>query len=264
MAPSEPDENISGDTPIAEARDSTNGASTRAAAIIDRLGDRYWRKRYGDKPAFDCAVRTVLSQHTSDAASQPAFDALIDRFGTGDDLATALRDSPTEIVAETIKEAGLYNQKARVLATFAETVLDRWGSTTAFDRYVREEEYEAVRTTLLSVDGIGPKTADCVLLFSGGRDGVFPVDTHVYRIARRLGIAPPDADHETVRRHLEEDVPAHACGFGHTAMIQFGREYCTATGPACLAGDDACPLSDLCDQVGVDPETNTVEDPADE
>jgi len=88
------------------------------------------------------------------------------------------------------------------------------------------------------------------------------VDTHVHRIYRRLGVAPADADHETVRRVLEQGVPAERCGFGHTASIQFGREYCTARAPACLDDPDACPLGDLCDQVGVYPETGEVVDPS--
>jgi len=56
-------------------------------------------------------------------------------------------------------------------------------------------------------------------------------------------------------------VPAEKCGFGHTASIQFGREYCTARKPACLDDPDACPLGDRCDQVGVSTETGEVVDP---
>ncbi|MFB6074638.1 MAG: endonuclease III, partial [Haloarculaceae archaeon] len=88
------------------------------------------------------------------------------------------------------------------------------------------------------------------------------VDTHVHRIARRMGLAPADADHEDVRAALEAAVPAEKFGFGHTAMIQFGRVYCTARRPACLDDPDACPLAGLCDQVGVEPSTDTVVDPA--
>ncbi len=91
---------------------------------------------------------------------------------------------------------------------------------------------------------------------------LFPVDTHVHRIARRLGLAPADADREAVREALEAAVPEEKCGFGHTAMIQFGREYCTARAPACLEDPDACPMADVCEQVGVYPETGEVVDPA--
>jgi len=238
-------------------------AGTRAEAVVDRLGDLYWQKTYGGRDAFECLVRTILSQNTSDTASQPAFDALIERYGGDGDLATALANADHASLAETIQPAGLYNQKADSLLGAAEWVLAEYGSAAAFDAVVADGDPAEVRETLLSVDGVGPKTADCVLLFAGGQGGVFPVDTHVHRIARRLGLAPPDADHETVREHLERDVPAEKCGFGHTATIQFGREYCTARSPACLDDPEACPLADLCEQVGVDPERGSVVDPAD-
>jgi endonuclease-3 len=92
---------------------------------------------------------------------------------------------------------------------------------------------------------------------------IFPVDTHVHRVARRMGLAPADADHEGVREALEASVPDGKCGFGHTAMIQFGRDYCSARTPACLDGPEACPLDDRCDRVGVDTESGSVVDPAD-
>ena len=139
---------------------------------------------------------------------------------------------------------------------------DELGGAEGFDEFVTEGDPAEVREALLGMKGVGPKTADCVLLFAGGRDGVFPVDTHVHRIARRMGLAPPGADHETVREHLERDVPAEKCGFGHTAMIQFGREYCTAREPACLDSPEACPLCDYCDRVGVDELADEVVDPA--
>ncbi|WP_135533532.1 endonuclease III domain-containing protein [Halostella pelagica] len=261
----EPTENISGgDEGWTEFAETAAGdASTRAEAVVDRLGEMYWQKAYGGRDAFECLVRTILSQNTSDKASQPAHDALMERYGGADlDLAERLAAADQSELAETISGAGLYNQKSEVIIQTAEWVLEEFGSETAFDEFVQSGDPSAVRDTLLSVTGVGPKTADCVLLFSGGRGGVFPVDTHVHRIARRLGVAPSDADHEGVRAELERDVPAEKCGFGHTAMIQFGREYCTARKPACLEGPEACPMEDLCDQTGVYPATGEVEDPA--
>jgi len=283
----EPDVNISGGEAGGGAAASfePGEADTRAEAVVDRLGERYWQKTYGGRPAFECLVRTVLSQNTSDAASQPAHDALMERYGGREarsasdgsggersdppdddedaDLAAALAAADREVLAGTIQPAGLYNQKSATIQRLAERVLAEHGSAAGFDAFVREGDPGEVREALLDMKGVGPKTADCVLLFSGGSDGVFPVDTHVHRIYRRLGIAPPDADHEGVRAVLERAVPAGKCGFGHTASIQFGREFCSARKPACLDGPEACPLSDLCHQVGVDPGTGTVVDPAD-
>ena len=238
-------------------------AATRAEAVADRLGELYWTKTYGGRDAFECLVRTILSQNTSDQASQPSHDALMERYGeTHDgDLAAALADADQRRLAETIAAAGLYNQKSETIVRLAGRIREEYGSAAEFDAFVKQSELETVREALLDMKGVGPKTADCVLLFAGGRPGVFPVDTHVHRIARRMGIAPADADHEGVRAALEEAVPAEKCGFGHTAMIQFGREYCNARKPACLDGPEACPLADQCDQVGVEPSTGEVVDP---
>jgi len=83
-------------------------AGTRAEAVVDRLGDLYWEKTYGGRDAFECLVRTILSQNTSDSASQPAFDALVDRYDGADaDLAAALADADHATLAETIRSAGL-------------------------------------------------------------------------------------------------------------------------------------------------------------
>lgn len=263
MSDGEPAENISGDT-AEDDRDWPRGGpdAPLAQRVVDELGDRYWRKAYGDKPAFACLVRTILSQNTSDVASKPAYDAVIEHFGD-DDLASSLASADRETIARLIEPAGLYNQKSQTLTDVATAVLEDHGSAEAFDSFVSDESPETVRSYLLGLSGVGPKTADCVLLFAGGQPGVFPVDTHVHRIARRIGLAPADADHETVREHLESAVHPEACGFGHTSMLQFGREYCSARSPACLDGPTACPLIELCAQVGVDPATGTVVDPAD-
>ncbi|MEF8775226.1 MAG: endonuclease III [Haloarculaceae archaeon] len=260
----------------------TGEAGTRAEAVVDRLGELYWRKTYGGQDAYEALVRTILSQNTSDRASQPAHEALLDRYGSGrddpdsgagdgnpgdesddtGDLAAALAAADHQRLAETIESAGLYNQKASRIVAAAEWIRETFGRAAAFDDWVAGTDAETVRERLLDLDGVGPKTADCVLLFAGGQPGVFPVDTHVHRVARRIGIAPPDADHEAVRTALETAVPGGKCGFGHTAMIQFGREYCAARQPACLHDPDACPMADICDQVGVSPATGEVRDPA--
>jgi len=264
----EPAENISGGYGGGGrfAEFDPDGVDTRAAAVVEQLGDIYWQKTYGGSDAFECLVRTVLSQNTSDVASQPAHDALMEQYGRVDgeavDLAQSLAVAHQDELAETISSAGLYNQKSETLIRLAERVCEEYDGEAGFDEFVAAGDPDLVRDALLDMKGVGPKTADCVLLFAGGRDGVFPVDTHVHRIARRMGLAPADADHEGVREALEDAVPAEACGFGHTAMIQFGRECCTARKPACLDGPEACPLYDYCDRVGVDELADEVVDPA--
>jgi endonuclease-3 len=260
----EPERNISGGTSGGGRVDSfaAGEPETSAEAVIDRLGEQYWQKSYGGRAAFECLVRTILSQNTSDVASQPAHDSLMDRYGGDGDLAAALADADQQTLAETIQSAGLYNQKSEKIIGAAEWVCEEYGGADGFDEFVTTGDPGEVRDRLLSVNGVGPKTADCVLLFAGGRGGVFPVDTHVHRIARRMGLAPADADHEEVRAALEEAIPAEKCGFGHTAMIQFGRDTCSARKPACLDDPEACPMADICDQIGVDTVAGSVVDPS--
>ena len=170
----------------------------------------YWRKRYGGRDAFECLVRTVLSQNTSDRASQPAHDALMERYSSEgasepngdpanearrtssdrgsdgersdprdgeDDLAAALADARQDELAETISSAGLQNRKAETLVRLAGQVRKEYGDAGAFDEFVAGGGPAAVREALLEMRGVGPKTADCVLLFAGGQAGVFPVKT---------------------------------------------------------------------------------------
>jgi len=262
--PEEPAENISGGPGGGgEHAPSERGEpESRAEAVVDELGDLYWQKAYGGQDAFECLVRTILSQNTSDKASQPAHDSLMARYGEEDYLAESLASADQDELAETIASAGLYNQKSETITRLAEKVVDEYGGAAEFDEFVTSADSDTVRDALLDMKGVGPKTADCVLLFSGGRSGVFPVDTHVHRIARRMGLAPPDADHEQVRQAMEAAVPPEKCGFGHTAMIQFGREYCAARKPACLEGPEACPLVEYCDRVDIDELEGEAVDPA--
>jgi endonuclease-3 len=116
----EPERNISGGVAgggtAAAFKPGDAEAATRAEAVVDRLGELYWTKTYGGRDAFECLVRTILSQNTADTASQPAHDALMKRYGSdGEDLAEALASAAHADLAETIQSAGLYNQKATTL-----------------------------------------------------------------------------------------------------------------------------------------------------
>jgi endonuclease-3 len=100
---------------------------------------------------------------------------------------------------------------------------------------------EDARQELLSLPGVGYKTADVLLVFAGERD-VLPVDTHIFRIAKRLNIAPPKAGYEEVRLRLEELIPRGRRGEAHMLLIQHGRRYCRAQNPLC----EKCPINYLC------------------
>ncbi len=138
-----------------------------------------------------------------------------------------------------IRIGGLYDIKAKRIKKISQLIMDEYGGNIDF---ACEARPEAARKELLSIEGVGPKTADCVLLFSCGED-VIPVDTHVFRVTTRLGIVPEKASHEEVHRILMENVPAGKKGSVHVDLIKFGREICTAQSPK----HDRCFLIDMCD-----------------
>ena len=209
--------------------------SEKAAEVSRRLIKRYGRYRERDGSPFDVLIATILSQNTTDRNSARALANLYGRYDTPEKLASA----PEEEIAGLIRVGGLHERKAKMIKRVAQLVIDEYGGNLDF---VCEADPEAARKELLSIKGVGPKTADCVLLFSCGRD-VIPVDTHVFRITKRLGIAPENANHEAVHRILMEEVPAGEKGSVHVDLVRFGREICKAQNPK----HDACFLIDLCD-----------------
>ncbi|WP_435184265.1 endonuclease III domain-containing protein, partial [Halobellus sp. EA9] len=221
--PEEPRENISGGDGATAAAFESGDAGTRAEGVVDELGRLYWQKTYGGKDAFESLVRTILSQNTSDVASQPAHDALMERYGSagetssdGDhDLAAALADAEQSELAETISSAGLYNQKSEMIVGAAERICEEYGGADGFDAFVTEGDPGEVRDALLDIHGVGPKTADCVLLFAGGRDGVFPVRSWVNDCWSDLSSSWKSQRARVTRpRHPTNDVPSQDVRLG--------------------------------------------------
>ena len=180
-------------------------------------------------------VLTILSQNTSDLNSDRAFAALRDRFPTWEALAAA---RPRD-VASAIRVGGLANVKApRILAILRE-IRDRQGSIDL--SWMREASDDEVEAYLLSLPGVGPKTAAVVLAFSLGRPAL-PVDTHVHRVVGRLGWTPPRTDaakaHEVLKRLVQPRLRVPL----HVGLIRLGREICKPGRPRC----EECPLQDLC------------------
>ncbi|HEY3273307.1 MAG TPA: endonuclease III [Methanocella sp.] len=207
----------------------------KAAEISQRLIEHYGRYEERDGSPFDVLIATILSQNTTDRNSHRAFASLYSKYDTPEKLAKA----PEKEIAELIKIGGLHEQKSKLIKQVAQLVIDEYGGDLNF---VCDADPEAARKELLTIKGVGPKTADCVLLFSCGRD-VIPVDTHVFRISKRLGIVPEKADHEATHRILTEKIPAGERGSVHVDLVRFGREICKAQNPQ----HDKCFLIDLCD-----------------
>jgi endonuclease-3 len=180
-------------------------------------------------------VFTILSQNTSDVNSERAYSALRARFPTWEALAGA---RPSR-VAEAIRSGGLARVKApRILAVVRE-IRRREG---CFDlSWMREASDEDVDGYLSSLPGVGPKTVACVLAFSLGR-AALPVDTHVHRVATRLGLIPPGMPAAKAYPALAELVPPRLRVSMHVGLIRHGRTLCKAGRPRC----EECPLVDLC------------------
>jgi endonuclease-3 len=142
-------------------------------------------------------------------------------------------------VADSIRRGGLANSKAPRIQAILREVRDREG---AFDLSALRAMPDAeARDYLMSLPGIGPKTAAVVMSFALGRDAM-PVDTHVHRVTKRLGLIPPKASAERADRLLHELIPDGLRTPMHVGFIRLGREICKAPIPRCRL----CPLKDLC------------------
>jgi endonuclease-3 len=186
-------------------------------------------------------VRTILSQNTADVNSGRAFQHLVERFsdadGTVDWAAVASANRPT--LERTIRVAGLAGQKAEWIHGLLAWAWERNGAHTLAD--VCEIDPDGAVERLTEVRGVGVKTAAVLLCFSCGAD-IFPVDTHVNRVCRRLGLVPPRASAEKTFREMRDKVPKGRADSLHRNMVRFGRTRCRARNPRCAD----CPLRSRC------------------
>jgi endonuclease-3 len=212
----------------------------RNEEIIERILTHYERSWHpGATDPFKGLVRTILSQNTNNRNQTTAYNRLEERIGiTPENIAHA----DIEAVREAIRPAGMYNQRSRILKHVAETIIQRFGGNLTS---VMEKPYPEARSDLMSLPGVGPKTADVVLLFVGGRE-IVPVDRHIFRISRRLQIAPEKASYDDVRHAIEAVMPTGRHEDVHILLIQLGREICRAQNPRCRE----CFLSDVCTYPG--------------
>jgi endonuclease-3 len=205
--------------------------------VLDRLGERYEQPRWAGArldPVSEL-VLAILSQNTADTNSFRAFTALRQRYPSWD----AVLAAPTDELTDVIRPGGLAPTKApRIQHVLAEIRSDRDGWDLGFLAVAPLEE---ARAWLTALPGIGRKTASIVLLFCFGRPSL-PVDTHVHRVALRLGLIPPRTDllkaHELLEAALEPD---EVYPF-HVGLIRHGRDTCRAPRPICAL----CPLTDAC------------------
>ncbi len=185
---------------------------------------------------FEVLVSTILSQSTTVANERRGLEGLRTRFGRVEPA--VLASAPADDIARAIWHAGLARQKAPRIRATAREIVARWGGD--LTRVLALPTGEA-RAALISLPGVGPKTADVVLAMKADRP-VFPVDTHIARIARRWALVRRGG-YEPTRAALERLTPPDKRRTWHLVIILHGRALCKARNPLC----ERCPVTGDCD-----------------
>lgn len=183
---------------------------------------------------------TILSQNTNDTNRDRAYADLRRALPTWDDVA----DAPVRLIERAIRSGGLAPTKAPRIKAVLRAISDQ--GVALDDRALRRIRHDRLFEMLVALPGVGPKTAACVLLFSLDRP-YFPVDTHVHRIAIRLGLVPPRTNAVRTQELLQAALGPGEMYEAHMNLIRHGRHVCVALRPIC----SQCPLNDLCPKIGV-------------
>lgn len=207
---------------------------------LARIGE-ILRDTYGPKPAkiwgpcVGVLVETILSQNTNNANSAAGYRQLRRRFKSWNQVA----DAPVEEVERHIRVSGLSKQKAPRIQAILKQIRAERGTIDL--QHLSELDDESAYKYLRRFPGVGPKTAHCTLLFAFGM-AMFPVDTHIHRIAIRLGLVPPKASAERTAELLKPFIqPANRYEM-HVLLIEHGRKTCRAINPRC----ESCSLLRMC------------------
>ena len=187
------------------------------------------------KSVLESLIVTILSQNTNDKNRDAAYGNLKRRFPTWEKVLNA----PTRSIAGAIRVGGLSNQKAAAIKDFLRWLKRERGRLSL--SYLKNLSNEQVRELLGSKRGIGLKTVNVTLCFALGRD-VFPVDTHIHRLARRLGFMPARFSAEKTSEAMAALVPKGKAYSLHINLIRFGRDRCRKRNPGCAG----CPLARPC------------------
>ena len=195
------------------------------------------------KNPLDELLFIICSTKTGEASYRSTYRSLKETFPTHLQIAEA----PAAYIAQPILSGGLSNQKAKAIRDLLDIIVEKFGEPTL--KPLRKMSDAEAAAFLLSLPGVGKKVARCVLMYSLGRQ-VFPVDTHCWRIARRLGwVRPTQKDKHCAPRdmdRLQSKIPPELRYSLHVNMVSLGRAICTATAPGC----DECPLEGGCPRIG--------------
>ncbi|MCX6002790.1 MAG: endonuclease III [Chloroflexi bacterium] len=208
------------------------GIKTILFKLVAAYGDRTWQKRL---EPVDELVLTILSQNTSDINSRRAFKSLIENFAGWDKVASA----ESVKIAGAIRAGGLADVKAKYIKN---ALLALQKAAPGFDlQFLARGKVRDSREWLLRLPGVGMKTASCVLLFALGMPA-FPVDTHVYRVVKRLGLIRNRLSADAAHLEMEKLTPPGDIYRCHVLLIEHGRKTCKAQRPLC----SVCCLAGIC------------------
>ena len=210
--------------PVSDGLGQSNGSIARSIGLmLDQYGP------FEEEPRLDAAheiVFTILSQHTSDINSSRAYQRLMERFGTLEDVVR----SDVTAIEDAIAPGGLAKIKAPRIKEVLGMIMELNGS---FDlSFLRELPLEEAKAWLRQLPGIGPKSAGIILNFSLGMPAM-AIDTHIYRVCKRLGIIGPKVSADKAHGLLESAVDPDMVYQFHLAFITHGRQVCKAQRPRC-------------------------------
>jgi len=214
----------------------------RAVAVLNTLRRTFTMPKWSEakRDPFKTLIVTIISQNTADRNTARAFERLSKRFEIKPE---ALAQAENSQIEENLRTAGLYRNKAKIIKQVSRIILERFHGSV---QPILSLPIEEARKTLMALPGIGPKTADVVLLFSA-KQPTIPVDTHVNRVAKRLGFAPANGDYEAVRASLQSLYNPREYLAVHVLLISHGRRYCKARRPLCAQ----CPVNMYCPSRGL-------------
>ena len=184
---------------------------------------------------LDCLIETILSQSTTNVNSQRAFETLKQRFADWEEVRRARLTS----IEAAIRSGGLARQKSVIIKRILNEIKDQRGSLDL--SFLRTVPLAEAKEFLSSFRGVGPKTLACVLLFACNAP-VFPIDTHIFRIARRLSLIPEKCNDKEAHEMMEQVIPQECFYEAHINFIRHGRKVCRPQNPLC----EACVIVDYC------------------
>lgn len=205
--------------------------------VLEKLYERYGRPEYdGPDDLLGTLVRTILSQNTTRSNTDRAFGRLLERFGGDWDR---IRRAPTDEVVAAIEVGGLARQKAPRIQKILETLHDERDEYAL--SFLRNWDVDRAHDYLVQFKGVGPKTAAFTLMYAAGMP-LFPMDTHILRICRRLGWTDESTSSAEAHDRMLPEIPDGEHYAAHIVMVRHGREICHARNPDC----PSCPLLEVC------------------